>query len=185
MRRRAFLYASVRHSVRTFFIASLGLALAACATFSSAYSAEWIWSPEHEAGEVPVGACYFRKAFPGGEFERATLTVAGDDSFEVYLNGRRIIQGSGWEKPKTYNILPLVGRGNNVLAVKVTNDDVGPAGFVATVKLTDKDGGVAQHVTDESWKTSLRPLAFWHLPRYSDARWSNAQSLGQDGQTAP
>jgi len=185
MRRRNICYVTLRSWVLPFAASLLSALVAWLAAAGPVQAAQWIWSPQHAAGEVPTTECYFRKSFPGGELQRATLTIAGDDEFEVYLNGRRIVKGKGWKDPKTYNIQPLVHEGNNVIAIKVTNTEEANAGLAAAIRLTQQNGEKIEFATDETWKTSLRPLAFWHLPRYSDARWDAAQVIGGEGATPP
>ena len=150
-----------------------------------AVETNWIWSSQHEAGKVPQGDCHFRKLFTGGDPKSAKLTIAADDEWEVYLNGKKIVTGAGWREKKSYNISKLVLPGTNVLGVKVTNSKGKTAGLLARVEVTQRSGKKLVIASDDSWKTSLRPLGIWYLPVYRDARWDVAQALGAENQTAP
>ena len=79
----------------------VGLPMAACFTLLlnvvaatvTAEEAQWIWSPEHAKDQVPQVSCYFRKVFTTENPMRVQATIAADDEYELYVNGRRV--GSG------------------------------------------------------------------------------------------
>ncbi|MEV7966193.1 family 78 glycoside hydrolase catalytic domain [Sphaerisporangium sp. NPDC088356] len=55
--------------------------------------ASWIWYPEGDpASSVPVGTRFLRRTFtlPAGTIGRARLTVTGDDTADVWVNGRQV-----------------------------------------------------------------------------------------------
>ncbi len=147
--------------------------------------AQWIWTNRHQAGHVPHRAtCYFRKSFSVRRPGEATLTIAADDSYEVYLNGRKIGSGRHTRHTDKYDLKGKLIRGRNTLAVKVVNESGSTAALMA--QLMVRDGGRwRSYSTDDSWKTSTQPLPLWQSTFYSDARWETAVELGHFGETAP
>ncbi len=55
-----------------------------------AQQVHWIWSSEQDITNVPLGSCYFRKAFRMIDPDRGQLQISANDQLEVYLNGRRL-----------------------------------------------------------------------------------------------
>ncbi len=154
-----------------------------CANFEApAQEAYWIWSPEHSAGNVPVGAnCFFRKQLEGPEPEAGRITIAADDAYELFINGRFVGRGSRTDADQ-YDITPyLSSSGTNLLAVRVTNLRGNTAGLAARVMIKDLGGPWRSYVTDRSWRVNLRPLPLWNTPVYSDRRWDVAQLLERWG----
>ena len=147
--------------------------------------AEWIWSPDHDKTEVPVGSCYFRKSFSVTNPTQASLMIAADDSYELYLNGRRIARGEGARKLDDIDIGELLKRGVNTIAVRVRNQRGFTAAFAARVMVKEDGQEWSSFSTDGSWKTNLRPFPLWHTSIYNDFGWRPAQSFGPLGETAP
>src|SRR5689334_10407543 len=105
-----------------------------------AQEAEWIWSPEHAKEGVRTGeACHFRKTVNLRAPEAGQVVIAADDQYELYINGRRIGAGEATKKLDEYDVSKFLGRGSNVIAVRVQNTTGKTAALVARV--TIKDGG--------------------------------------------
>ena len=153
-------------------------------TSSRGEEAEWIWSPEHEKEAVPEVACHFRKAFNANP-ERGEVTIAADDRYELFVNGRRVGAGESARQLDKHDITKFLARGKNLISVKVMNQSGSTAALAARVMIKDKDGEWVNHSTDATWKTSLRVLPLWNLPVYNDNRWLMAQSFGALGSTIP
>lgn len=188
MRRHAADYADTSrlvHTARALALLGVVLAVGLSAATAVGQRPQWIWSPQHPAGRVPTTSCYFRKEFPGDGAAGARLIIAADDTYEVFINGRKIAEGSGWEKSKAYRISNYVKPGGNTLAIKVTNTAGRTAGLAARVEITRQNNQKVIYATDSSWRTSLQPLSFWHLPIYRDSRWPAAQTMGPQGTTEP
>ena len=117
--------------------------------------AHWIWTPNHKMSAVPSGPCYFRKTFSLGRPEFGKLQIAADDRYKVYVNGRTVGAGHGWQPPRGYDISRYLTRGKNVIAIRVINKESGDAGLMARVVVKDSGGTHVSHATDNSWKTSL------------------------------
>lgn len=150
-----------------------------------AAEAEWIWSPQHARGGVPVGeTCYFRKQFTLTAPEGGQIVIAADDEYELYVNGRRVGAGETTRTLDEYDLTRFLVRGPNVIAVKVANTQGSTAALVARVMVKDR-GGWQTYSSDASWRTALRPLPLWHSPLYNDRNWEPARAFGPLGATAP
>lgn len=145
----------------------------------------WIWSPEHPRGQAPAGDCYFRKTFQVEAVEQASVTITADDAYELYINGRRIGTGRSIRQMEQYDVSRLLQRGNNVIAVKVTNQAPGPAALAARVFVKQKGQNWVSFSTDGSWRTYLDRAENWATLRINDSRWAPAQEFGLLGETAP
>ncbi len=162
--------------------------LALCSLIPSqlaAQEAQWIWSPEHPRGQAIAGDCFFRKTLQVSSVEEATITITADDKYELFINGRRIGQGSSIRQMEKYDITRLLGRGRNVIAVRTTNVAPGPAALVARVLVKPIDGNWLSFSTDETWRTALEVVPGWQSATYNDGNWKAAQAFGQLGETPP
>lgn len=151
-----------------------------------AQEAQWIWSQEHTKEAVPEGAtCHFRKVFTLTAPEAGQIAIAADDTYELYLNGRRIGVGESTKKLNEYDVTRQLARGTNVLAIKVSNKSGTTAAVVARVTVKERGGEWQSFSTDATWKSSLRALPLWNTALYNDRAWAAAQSFGQLAQTEP
>jgi len=151
----------------------------------TAEEAQWIWSAKHRKDAVPHTSCHFRKSFRIRSVEAANITIAADDNYELFINGRSVGKGSSSRQLDKYDITRRLSRGNNLVAVKVTNRAGKTAGLAARVMVKERAGEWKSFSTDTTWRTSLSPLPLWHMPIYSDANWRPSQSFGKLGDTAP
>lgn len=147
--------------------------------------AEWIWTPAQKRNEAPVGDCYFRKTFDLGGVEEAEVLITADNEFELYVNGQKAAAGADWRQVQAVDVTKLLRKGRNVLAVRVVNSDVGAAGLAARVVVKQPGGAYEGQSTDASWKTSVREFQNWTLPKFNDADWVAAASLGALGEALP
>lgn len=141
---------------------------------------QWIWSPVHKSGGVPNGACFFRRSFTAQEGLPASLDIAADDTFEVYVNGRLMGRGQNWKHFTRYDLTPHISTGLNAVAVKVVNRTPGDAGLAAQLMV-----GGQMIFSDHHWKCSTISGAKWQRTKFADARWKPAQVLGAWGKTDP
>lgn len=147
--------------------------------------AQWIWSPQHVRDKVPEGACYFRKSFSGQFPERAQISIAADDQYELYVNGHRIGSGRSSSQFDEYDITKQVKQGRNTIAVRVVNRVGTTAALAARVFVKERGGSWLTYSTDGTWQTNLRPFPLWNTTFYNDRLWDRAQVFGVLGSTAP
>ncbi|MEX2317405.1 MAG: HEAT repeat domain-containing protein [Pirellulales bacterium] len=153
--------------------------------FLKLLGANWIWSPAHQKDEVPVGDCYFRKAFTLGKVEMGQVHVACDNQYELYVNGKLVGRGSDWRKMDVHDITKLLVTGPNVIAIKGTNIDAGAAGLAARVIIKQVGGTYENYSTDASWRTSTKQFANWTQPNVRDTVWLPAKVYGPLGGALP
>jgi putative heme-binding domain-containing protein len=150
-----------------------------------AQEAQWIWTSEHPEGSVPRGSAYFRKSIRLPAIEQAVLTIAADDAYELYLNGRLVGKGESVKNFDRYDLTQLMVAGRNVLAVRVENR-VGPtAAFAARVQVKPTGSEWRNYSTNSTWRTSLENVRQWQGTYFNDSRWTPAAQLGELGKTAP
>ncbi len=162
-------------------------AWSAAASFAAAgdNEAEWIWTPSQPKNAAPAGDCYFRKTFDCAAAEEAFVQISADNKFELTVNGQPVGKGSDWRQMQIHDITKLLAAGRNVIAVKATNVDAGPAGMVARVLVKQKGGTFEGYSTDATWKTSVRQFQGWTLAAFNDADWLPAASYGVLGMALP
>lgn len=158
---------------------------AATPTLCQGEEAQWIWYPGHKKGQVPSESCYFRKSFILQAPVEGQITIAADDAYELYLNGRMVGSGEYQKNLKQYDITPYLTRGRNTVAVRVANLEGATAALAARVMVRQNPGQWSSFSSDPSWKTALRPLPLWKTALYNDRRWQPAQAFGALGETAP
>lgn len=166
-------------------LGGLGAVSAPSITVVHAQEAQWIWSETHEQGEIPEGACYFRKSFVLRSVERAEITIVADDEYELFVNGRRLGSGDNLEKMLLYDVTRYLARGRNVVAVKVTNTKGVTAALAVRVSVKEDGEDWRNYSSDGSWRTSESPLPFWNTTLYNDQRWPTAVEMGELGRTPP
>jgi putative membrane-bound dehydrogenase-like protein len=147
--------------------------------------AQWIWSPTHDAGAVPKGAVLFRKWFTSSMPELAFIQITADDRYDVYCNGRLIGAGKDWHKMQSFDLMPFLLDGRNLIAVKVENLDGNTGGLTARVIVKKKGGAEVGYSTDESWVTTTAESLGWEKNKGDDSKWLKARSLGELGVAKP
>jgi len=186
--------------MQKFFLARVGIArcrAAAVALFTcamlfgevaatSAKEAEWIWSPAFEKELAPQGTCYFRKTFTmSSPPDSGTVQITGDDSYELYINGRKIGAGQNWKILDVYDVTKYLVQGNNTIAVKAINSEGSSAGVAVRVVVKQQGNTHVEHSTDATWKTALKEFPQWQKIRFDDRQWLAAKAFGALGATLP
>jgi len=122
---------------------------------------------------------YFRKAFAvPGDVARASITIACDNAYDLYLNGEKLGNGSSWEQADTYTITDRLKPGQNVIAVDAWNEG-GVAGLLTEAYILLKNGQSLRVVTDASWRMSETAPQGWPGVGFDDSGWKAAQVIGQ------
>lgn len=154
-------------------------------TAAHAQEAQWIWSPEHPREQAAAGDCFFRKTIQIGSIEQATVMITADDRYELFVNGRKAGEGKSIRQMEQYDITRLLGRGRNVIAVRVTNVAEGSAALAARVFVKPVGSDWLSYSTNASWRTALDSLANWQSATLNDTQWKPAQVFGPLGSTSP
>jgi hypothetical protein len=137
---------------------------------------KWIWEPN---GREEKHTCWFRKAFDlpeGRKVAQAILRVTVDNSYTLFLNGKKIGSGDNWKEPGTYDVAADLATGRNVLAVEGRNDG-GPFGLILGLAIELDDGAIVNVQSDGSWRTILEKAAGWEQPALDDRSWTKAREI--------
>ncbi|KAJ7778269.1 hypothetical protein B0H16DRAFT_882139 [Mycena metata] len=120
-------------------------------------AATWIWSVSGAAVSAPAATVGFRKtvATPAGKTAQSgQILIAGDDSFEVWLNTQFIGRPPGAPVDPFYGNALLyevdLAPTSNVFTVFGINEG-GPAGFAASLTIQYSDGSDSVVGTDTTW----------------------------------
>ncbi len=113
----------------------------------------WIWHPADDANSAPAATRYFRRVIQAdpATLDSATVLISADNSYVLTVNGQEVLKDDNWKTQESASIREYLNPGANVVAVAVTNTDVGPAGLIAALELKDKTGVSQRVVTDDSW----------------------------------
>jgi putative heme-binding domain-containing protein len=114
----------------------------------------WIWD-----GEKP--AAHLRREFVAADdLKKATLIASGDDKAQLYVNGKRVAQGDGWQSPQVVDVTSLLMKGEkNVIAARAENAG-GVAGFLAQLVMEGASGKTVLG-SDGSWQAMTPPRKGW------------------------
>jgi hypothetical protein len=134
--------------------------------------ARWIWTPEtRDQQNVFLATSLSLDKPPSAAALRANV----DDRAEIFLNGQRVGDVSGWKDEAVFReIAALLKPEENILAVKALNG-TGPAGFVAQLT-TGASDNIAVTTTGPSWKCWETEPAGWPTPDVSTG--TAAHSVG-------
>jgi len=149
--------------------------------------AKWIW---HKEGDptvaAPVGRRCFRRVFTvpeDSEVESARAVLTADNSFRLWVNGRRAGSGDNFHAAGVFDIKRFLRAGVNVLAVAAENGgaSANPAGLLGTIQIRFHDGHAETVPTDETWQTSQDPQGKWKTAPTAADDWKAAMELGPAG----
>jgi len=147
----------------------------------------WIGYPEGMQGvNAAPGLRYYRRVFDlpaDRKLRRAALCLAGDNSFECWVNGEKVMSGHSFSAAVEADIAARLCPGRNAIAVKVDNagEAPNPAGLVGTLTLAFDSGAPTVLATDARWKTAKAEAAQWQQAAFDDTAWQPANVLGPVG----
>ncbi len=75
--------------------------------------------------------------------------------------------------------------GDNILAIKATNDTKGPAGLMVSANIRTRSGPSEWLLSDKQWRTSNKAADGWLTSIFDDGDWQPARELGPFGKTEP
>jgi hypothetical protein len=141
--------------------------------------ASWIW---HAADGTSIPPCtrLFRKTFEipaGRKVKSARAGLSVDNSFELFVNGRKAGSSSSWETPSKIDIAELLRPGKNALCIRAANggDAANPAGVLARFDIALDDGKTIRVATDAGWRSASSASAQWTSTSFVDSDWSTAR----------
>lgn len=122
--------------------------------------ADWLWDRDVTHMGIPAGTCYFRGGFTLSRAITAEVWAAGDDSYDLWLDGVKLLEDTVYvdQAKKTQVSLDA---GAHTLAARVTNDNNLRGGLLVTVMELDPSGTPVGAVarTDSSWLVLAYPAS--------------------------
>jgi mono/diheme cytochrome c family protein len=151
----------------------------------SAAPPKWIWNQPQAAQAALEETVYFRKTLSLDELPKeAFATVTCDNSFVLYVNGKKAGNGTDWQQPVRIDLRSHLVRGENVLAVEARNglpnvqSAPNPAGLLLHAQLRNPDDNVREFISDSSWTWSNEKTAGWENTGFAASGWQPAAELG-------
>ncbi|MBC8767706.1 DUF1553 domain-containing protein [Arenibacter sp. BSSL-BM3] len=129
------------------------------------------------------GKRYFRKTFPlpDKSVKNAIVLISVDHSYTLYINEKKISQGTDWTKVDKLNVQEVLTNGTNTIAIEGVNEGkiANPAGILFSMKINFSDGSEIMLNSDNSWKsTADRPNEGWTSTGYDDSKWEEVRNFG-------
>jgi len=171
--------------------------------FAPPMTVKWIWNDPNAADKAKAGHVYFRKTIHLAEMPSdATAAVICDNSFTLYLNGRKVGSGSDFKEAVLFDLRSFLKPGDNLFAVDAVNHlpdntDPGagepapgtenPAGLLFYARLRTSNAGAATNeiindfASDGSWVCSSAMHEHWETPGFAPDNWTAAVVLGDMG----
>ncbi len=108
----------------------------------------WIWS-QNGFGPDNTNVWFERKIQLENAPEEAFFVASGDDSFELFVNGKRIGGVNDWSKPGRFDVTRELKKGENSIVVRVFNFQAW-GGLICELYLS-ADGKALYFPSDEKW----------------------------------
>lgn len=129
------------------------------------------------------GKRYFRHSFNVSDKEimAAKALVSVDHSYALYLNGKKISEGTDWRKVDRIDVADGLVSGDNILAVEGYNEGAiaNPAGILFTMKIQYGDGTEILVTSNDKWKsTDKLPEKGWMDLEFEDGDWHSVRNYG-------
>lgn len=149
-------------------------------------TARWIWHAADKPFNAPAGKRYFVHTLTiTGTVNEADLAVSADDTYTLFINGRRAAGSpdgaDSWKTPQRLDVSTLLQTGDNVLYVEAENLTPGPAGFLFWLRLLFTGGNSEILVSDRSWLSSETPVPHWKTEGARSGEGTPADALGNVG----
>jgi len=119
----------------------------------------WVWGPSVDGDELPPNGerILLRREFkPLKPVHSAGVITAADNTFVLYLNNEKIMEGDAWTDLEAAPIASrLKEEGNRILIVaENSGPKPNPAGVFCALRIEYEDGSEEIIVTDEDWQVS-------------------------------
>lgn len=140
----------------------------------------WIWHESADSARgVAAGATVFlRRHLDVAEpIAEAWLRISADDSYELYVNGKRAGSGENWAQPERYDLAPLLRVGANLIAVKASNNQSGPAGVFFAGRITYRSGKTLDFASDKTTLAAVTGAEGWEQEGADEAAYTSAREV--------
>ncbi|GEM_PF-478434 len=157
---------------------------APCEAPMESWDAQWIWASETRGQDH--AAAYLRRSFDlpvtPARVTSAKLQVTADDTYQLWLNGKKLSESldmDGWRTPEIVDLRPYLVRGTNVLAIEA-HDVASAEGVLAEGAIFWPNGSVALR-TDDSWRAAGEAPEGWTEPGFDASTWPTASVIAAAG----
>ncbi len=150
----------------------------------SLYYANWIWHPapesiQHRANGTFNNKCRLKTTFnidkKNSEVTKAIINITVDNSFILYINGKKVGENTDWEKISEFNIKKFLKQGKNILEVQAI-DDGGAFGLIASAEITFYGNKILKINSDSNWLAATTEKPEWvpakEIATSTDAPWN-------------
>ena len=147
--------------------------------------APWIWSPRLDVTSAAnQGEVFFRKKFTLLKPQKAELTLAAGDEFELFINGEMIANGHSYGSATTFDPTPFLESGTNLIAVRVKHIDSRHVGLALKMRIKEV-GEVRYRVlrTDSTWRSYTALAHEWYKNRFNAKSWLTSKPINLDARS--
>ncbi len=166
--------------------------------FAPKVDLKWIWTQTNAAVAAKPEYVYYRKVVNFSQNpDDARMFVVCDNSFILYVNGKKVGEGADYTKQFLFDLRPFLHTGENLVAIEAANyvaanlpptpenlskGTDNPAGMIVYARVRHTPNGAAEKVmdfgSDASWTFTTTKAKDWEkLATVSDT-WKNAVPLG-------
>ncbi|MEO7299654.1 MAG: heme-binding protein, partial [Verrucomicrobiota bacterium] len=153
-----------------------------CSIASQAQVPEWIWHSNNGAAATNNEDRFFHKTFVAEKKpESAILSIAADDQANIWVNGKKQREVTGWNNSVNLDITKDVKEGTNSIAIHGFST-AGEAAFIAKLTMSFGQKKRSVIVTDTSWKSAIASEKGWEMSDFSPGtNWIAAVGKGKLG----
>ncbi|MCP4641984.1 MAG: family 78 glycoside hydrolase catalytic domain [bacterium] len=140
----------------------------------------WIWHPKQRT-QPGSRVCFRREIEVSPEAGEATIELTADDSYALYVNGKRVGANDNW-KMRVRHVLRVgeaLRPGTNVIGVVARNKGTDARGLIVGVRLGKADGGHVLPV--DGWRCATVDPTGWLEPGFDDSDWVAPEVLAEYG----
>lgn len=118
---------------------------------------KWIWSNADSEHASSKDKASFQRSLDLEKVpERAAVVASCDNSFELFINKKKVLSSDNWESIRATSITKYLKKGTNefLLSCKNAGDGPNPAGVFLEARWLDEKGKEHYFHTDANWQTS-------------------------------
>ncbi|MEN6459437.1 MAG: glycoside hydrolase family 78 protein [Thermoguttaceae bacterium] len=147
----------------------------------------WIWAAEpgvDATKKAPASKRCFRRSFEipkDRTVSRATFVLAGDDSWDAFVNHMSVGTGGGFKRATRLDVTSRLTGGKNGVAVLLKNHVASPAGLTGKLVIEFERGEPLVLLIDKSWKSNDKEVAYWNAAECDDSAWPAAAQVAKMG----
>ena len=129
------------------------------------------------------GERYFRREIllPNKQLDTAQLLISVDHSYTLFINGKKISEGSDWKKVAKLDVKEHLMGGANIIALEGINEGsvANPAGILFALRLDYAEGEQINIHSDTEWKSTAQPPnEDWTHVGFDDKDWVAVRNYG-------